>query len=116
MTSNGPPQGQPTMPYPSVGSPAVNSDRSEAPTVRPSVLERETPERREEFYALREGISDGLRPSLLDWTVPWYSSYVDDSWEIDLDRVRHLERVVDRWVLLVRHDRGGYRLPIFGRW
>lgn len=63
-------------------------------------MQRETPERREEFYALREGISDGLRPSLLDWTVPRYASYVDDSWEIDLDRVRHLERVVDRWVFL----------------
>ena len=84
----------------SVGSPAVSSDRSEAPAVRPPILQRQTPEQREEFYTLREGIPVGLHSSLLDWTFPWYVSLVDDSLEINLDRVRHLERVIDRWVFL----------------
>jgi len=78
----------------------VNSDRSEAPAVRPPILQRQTPEQREEFYTLREGIPVGLHSSLLDWTFPWYVSLVDDSLEINLDRVRHLERVIDRWVFL----------------
>ena len=78
----------------------MNSDSGEAPAVRPPILQRETPEQREAFYTLREGVPLGLHSSLLDWTVPWYSSPVDDSWEINLDRVRHLERVIDRWVLL----------------
>ena len=78
----------------------MNSDRGEAPAVRPPILQRETPEQRDEFYALRDGVPEGLRPSLIDWTVALYASPVDDSWEINLDRIRHLERVIDCWVLL----------------
>lgn len=78
----------------------MNSTKGEAPAVRPPLLQRETPEQCDEFYALRDGVPAGLRPSLLDWTVGAYASPVDDSWEIDLDRVRHLERVTDRWALL----------------
>lgn len=78
----------------------MNSTEREAPAVRPPLFRRETPEQREEFYTLRDGVPEGLRPSLLDWTVGAYASPVGDSWEIDLDRVRHLERVTDRWALL----------------
>ena len=78
----------------------MSIDRSETSAVRPPILQRQTPEQREEFYKLREGIPVGLHSSLLDWTFPWYVSLVDDSLEINLDRVRHLERVIDGWVVL----------------
>ena len=78
----------------------MSTDRSKTSAARPPILQRQTPEQREEFYTLREGIPVGLHSSLLDWTFPWYVSLVDDSLEINLDRVRHLERVIDRWVFL----------------
>ena len=55
---------------------------------------RQNPERLEEFYALNEGVADGLRPSLLSWTLERYSSFGGAI--TDERRVGHLERTINR--------------------
>ena len=75
----------------------MDCNRSEAPAVKPPFSMRQNPEQVEEFFALQQGITDGLLQSLLDWTVSQYASV--DVWLTDQDKLGHLERIVDRHIV-----------------
>ena len=66
--------------------------------VRQPLSVRQNPERLEEFYALIEGVPDGLRPSLLSWAKMQYSSYGPTF--ADEAKVGHLERTINRELVL----------------
>ena len=68
--------------------------------VKPPFSKRQNPEQLEEFLALREGIPDGLRPSLLKWSrvafleeTPW------DTEEVNQARLELAERVINTVIL-----------------
>ena len=71
--------------------------------VRPPLSVRQNPERLDEFQALHEGVSAGLRPSLLSWTKMRYASYGPTF--ADEAKVGHLERTINREVVGVRGTR-----------
>ena len=68
--------------------------------VKPPFSVRQNPERQEKFVALRKGIPDGLRPSLLKWTMFQYTGVEQ---VISLGVYEHqvglLERLTDITVL-----------------
>lgn len=57
--------------------------------VKPPFSIRTDPERLEEFFVVREGVPDGLMPSLLDWAG---QRYWDAEWSARNNNVRQLER------------------------
>lgn len=64
--------------------------------LRPPLSARQNRDRREEFYALHEGVSIGLRPSLVEWTVDHYrhvGTFTDEN------RLGNLERAINRELL-----------------
>ena len=78
----------------------MTSDGSEAPAVKPPFSMRQNPEKVEEFYALREGIPEGLVSSLTGWVVTMYS----DNGVMDRTRVSYLERITDRQIFEDNED------------
>ena len=61
--------------------------------VRPPFSKRQSPEQVEEFLTLRQGITDGLLPSVLEWTCGQYMS--TNGFFIHEGRLGHLERIAD---------------------
>ena len=52
----------------------------------------------EEFYVLREGIPDGLKPSLIDFLAEHYTDGIHGSltWRVRIKRSEHLARILGR--------------------
>ena len=65
--------------------------------VRPPLSVRQNPERLDEFQALHEGVSAGLRPSLLSWTKMRCASYGPTF--ANEAKVGHLERTINHEVV-----------------
>ena len=74
--------------------------------MKPPFSKRQNPEQVEEFFTLKQGITDGLLQSILEWTFSQYTH--TDGFLIDDGRLGHLERIVDRQVVSVdgRDDPG----------
>ena len=72
--------------------------------VKPPFSKRQNSEQLEEYYALRNGIPTGLRPTLVNWTLVRYSR----DGEVNKARLHQLERLTDRMILddLSRDDIG----------
>lgn len=65
--------------------------------VRPPFSVRQDPGRLDAFHALHEGVPEGLRPSLVAWTLDRYCSF--SSMFTDEGSVGHLERTINREVV-----------------
>ena len=69
--------------------------------VKPPFSIRRSPDRQEEFLVLREGVPDGLRASLLDWTMSQFTvSERFTNPRVDHRKLGILERLTDRTILL----------------
>ena len=71
--------------------------------VKPPFSMRQSREANEEFAALRDGISAGLKPSLLEWVMPFYIDQDERNLTglkiVDKELVRQLERKTDKSIL-----------------
>ena len=67
--------------------------------VKPPFSKRQNPEQAEEFFTLKQGITDGLLPSILEWTFSQYTH--SDGLFLHDGRLGHLERIVDRHIVSV---------------
>ena len=65
--------------------------------VRPPFSLRQDPEQVEEFLAVQRGVTEGLRPSLLRWTLEQYSGLILGV--TDQGKLERLERILGRQVV-----------------
>ena len=78
----------------------MDSDEEHPGAVRPPFSIRQDPDKLEEFYALREGIPQGLLSSLIEWLMSIYSE--SDHRRVprmNRTRVSYLERITDRRIV-----------------
>ena len=68
--------------------------------MKPPLSMRGDPKKIDEFRALRGGIPDGLRPSMLNLTLNLYAKedYFGNH-RVDLEKLQHLERITNRIIL-----------------
>ena len=72
----------------------MNSSTSPSPR-RPFSL-RHNSENSQDKFSLFEGVSDGLRPSLVEWIISQLCYYMHDTEVPEMSRVRRLERQINR--------------------
>ena len=64
--------------------------------VKPPLSVRNDPQRLEQFFVLREGVPEGLLPSLVEWAVGQYTRRWDGRRVGDRESIARLERVLEQ--------------------